>query len=149
MRWEINHLATEPRKTGELPYIYLVPGYLPFWVLPNLVLQIVSLTQSITYFLIVTLIFWFFSFSIAFFFMASCCCCIRAYNIDQRFSFLRVFLLEKLALQSSACVTTTYKCILPALSPTLLLMKSQHFGQECPDVKIFLGELSLPLNSFL
>lgn len=85
--------------------------YSPPRVLLKLVLQIINLAQSIIHFSIVTIIFCFFvflffSFSIAFFFMASCCCCIRAYNTDQRLSFLgEVSPLEKLALWSSACVT--------------------------------------------
>lgn len=116
--------------------------YAALWVLLKCVLQRISSSQSITCFSIVTLIFWFFFFIFyCFFFMASCCRCIGTYNTDQRFSFLReASLLEKLALDPQL-VQSLLTWILPALSPILLRMQLQCFGQECPGIQCILGEL--------
>lgn len=59
---KLSSYLTWKRQMNRLKSIWsLQTGYLPFGVLPKVGLQIVSLTQSMTYnFSIVTLIFWFF-----------------------------------------------------------------------------------------
>lgn len=147
-RWEINHLSNLEKMEFLTSIWSLHTRYLLLWVLTYLVLEILSLTQSIIYFSIVTLIFWFFHFLLLFFLWLLAAVVLghttQIRDIPFSENSLRNWHFEpQLLLQlhiNGSCGTATN---LAAYEILALWLK------ECPDVKIFLGEHIPPPNYFI